>query len=112
MIAKAKKSFHGKEGLNCAQAVLKAFQKEFNLSEAIIKDTRAAGGGRAEGGMCGALYAVKLITYNLDSTIFEDIKDDFEKEAGSIYCKQIRRLRKLTCRECVGLAAQKLEEYS
>ncbi len=111
MKTEAIKLFHGREGFNCAQAVLKTFQERFNLSEGIIKEASSAGGGRAKDGMCGALYAVKLITEDLDPSFFEKIKRNFKEETGSTFCREIRRLNKLSCRECVALAAENLENY-
>lgn len=49
------------QNLNCAQAVLKGFQNEFQISEKEIEEYRAWGGGRAEGGVCGALFAAERL---------------------------------------------------
>jgi len=45
------------ENLNCAQAVLKGFQREFVISDQEIEDYCAWGGGSTKGGKCGALFA-------------------------------------------------------
>lgn len=43
------------EKLNCAQSILKAWQEDFEISDETIEEFRQWGGGRAEGGVCGAL---------------------------------------------------------
>ena len=58
---KASDYFHKEDSYNCAQAVLKYFQKEYTVSQEIIDSYSAYGGGRAEDGLCGALYAAKFL---------------------------------------------------
>lgn len=100
--------FHGKERLNCAQAVLKAFQKEASLPEQAIRDTEFSGGGRALGGMCGALYGATMLVQ--DQNTKDLIIDQFTKTAGSTKCREIRSLRQLSCCGCVALAASLVEQ--
>lgn len=108
-IEEAKNYFHGAEGYNCVQAVLKAFQKEYDVSEKMLREGKAFGGGRARNGVCGALYAIEMI----DKDMYDKIKDDFEKEAASLKCTEIKALEKLSCRNCVGYIVERvLEEKS
>lgn len=106
----AKALFHGKDKLNCAQAVLKAFQTESGMSDEDIASAADAGGGKAEGGLCGALYATKLLLKN--PAIQERFERDFETRAGALVCKEIRKLKQLPCRDCVALAAELFEKHS
>ena len=55
--------FHNKpNNWNCAQAVQKGFQDLTGMTdEAIEEEYRPKGGGRAEGGLCGALYSANRI---------------------------------------------------
>ena len=105
---KASEYFHGKEGYNCAQAILKAFQTEFDVSAEMIDEYSAYGKGRAEGGLCGALYAAhKLLD---DTEITKRLKEQFTEKAGSPECRKILKLKKLSCYDCVDLAAQIIDE--
>lgn len=64
------KYFHvSPENLNCAQAILKGFQKEFNISDTKIEEYRVCEGGRADGGMCGALFAAECIIRQVEKEI-------------------------------------------
>ena len=54
-VSRAKENFTGP--LNCAQAVAVTFQVLSGLTPEDIENHRHSGGGRAPGGLCGALYA-------------------------------------------------------
>lgn len=107
----ASRYFHGKEGYNCAQSVLKTFQQERNISDMTIYQASALGGGRAEGGVCGAIYSALMVSG--DEKMAEKLLADFHQKTGSIYCTDIRESRD-GCRELVKLAvsltAEQLEE--
>nr|HPN73021.1 hypothetical protein [Candidatus Omnitrophota bacterium] len=60
-------------------------------------------------GLCGALYATKLILESNDLDGFDDIKEAFKKAAGSDKCREIRALKKLSCADCVSKAAEFLD---
>lgn len=105
---KASDYFHGKEGYNCAQAVLKAFEEEHNISSEMIEEYRANGGGRAENGLCGALYAALNILNNPEKTAL--LKQAFLEKAGAIHCSEILALENLPCPGCVDLAAKIVSE--
>jgi hypothetical protein len=106
----AENYFHCKDGnYNCAQAVLKAFQKEFNLSDDIINEYKKYGGGRADGNLCGALFAAMQLLHQHPEKA-EFIKKEFAKIAGSTKCQEILKSKSFACRECVKLAAELLEK--
>ncbi|WED21255.1 C-GCAxxG-C-C family protein [Vibrio sp. JC009] len=95
--------FHGKEGFNCAQAVLKAFQPESGMSDMTILSAQVAGGGRAKGGVCGALYAAQIILGEGEHS--EQVKCGFVDATGSALCSDIKQ-DECQCRELVKTAAQ------
>jgi hypothetical protein len=104
----AKSKFHGKENFNCAQAVLVAFQEETGMSDEELKEFSAAGGGRVEGGICGALYAAEKL---LGSAECGELSRQFNEQSGSLKCREIRKLGQLPCKDCVGLAARFVGEH-
>jgi hypothetical protein len=95
--------YRGKERYNCAQAVLRTFQEEAGVPDSVIKAARRWGSGRVEGGMCGALYAVRALID--DPELLAKVDREFALVAGSTLCRQIRGMSRVTCRECVSLAA-------
>ncbi len=105
----AEKLYHGKEGYNCAQAILKAFQPEYNVSECVIDQASEKGRGKAENGICGALYAAHHLIKE-HSTI-NTLNQDFIIKGGSMECKELRKNRKLSCKECVKLAAYGIQNH-
>jgi hypothetical protein len=93
------------ERMNCAEAVLCAYQ-EFSGDAAIaISEMKRLGSGRAPGGHCGALHAACTIAPDKA----ERLKARFAEIAGSVICKEIRRAKQHPCEFCVSEAAQLLE---
>lgn len=91
--------------LNCAQSVLRAFQGSHNVSDDEIGKARKLGGGRAEGGLCGALYsALQLMG---EPALSESLRREFVNMAGSDKCREIA----IPCVECVRLAASLLAAH-
>jgi len=109
MDKKAEDYFHCTgENYNCAQAILKAFQKKFNVSDKILKEYKKYGGGQADDNMCGALFAVIQLLENHPEEK-ETIKKEFAEIIGSIKCKDIKKSTKTSCKTCVKIAAELLE---
>lgn len=106
-VTKAMKAYT-QEKLNCAQSVLRGFQEHLKLDEDQIVDARQWGGGRAENGCCGALYAAGLLIREKEAK--DSIHRRFVATAGSDRCREIRQLGRLSCGECVELAAGLLAE--
>jgi hypothetical protein len=97
------------ERLNCAQSVLRAFQQHRLIREDEIDEARRYGGGRAENGMCGALYAALSLT---DDPFARDrVRSAFVETAGAETCRDIRRAARTPCVECVRIAASLLVEH-
>jgi len=105
---KASKYFHGQDRYNCAQAIMRAFRDRLSVSEEAIKACRKFGGGRAEGGVCGAVHAAHMLIE--DPEIVRKLDDLFFCQAGSVKCREIRKLKKLSCVECVDLTAEIMSE--
>ncbi|MDL1940704.1 C-GCAxxG-C-C family protein, partial [Candidatus Jettenia sp. AMX1] len=99
----------GKENFNCAQAILKAYQEDFNITDQQILEYKKFGGGKAEGGVCGALFAAKKLIHNED--ISNHVEQHFSKAAGAITCREILSLKQLSCHKCVENIAESLDEY-
>jgi len=108
-IEKAKKHYLGKDGLvrlNCAQSVIKAFMEHFNLSEEEFKKFATYGSGNAPEGLCGAYCAAKHILQKSHPEKLDEFEAFFKEAAGgTLKCKEIRGLRKLSCLGCVEKAA-------
>lgn len=105
----AEKHFHGEEGFNCAQAVLKTFQDHYEISDDVILEHKKSGGGRVEGNICGALHAATLLAD--DETVKEIFHQAFIDAAGSDKCKEIKQRKELSCRSCSGVAAELLDKH-
>lgn len=102
--------FDGPEKYNCAQAILLTFKSRFSVQKADILSAKKIGYGKVKDGLCGALYAGKYLLK--DQIKSEQLTREFENKAGSIKCKKILRLKLMSCRECVGLAARLIDEIS
>lgn len=94
------------EHLNCAQSVLYGYQQITGDKKFTLADLKQFSGGRAPGGLCGAVYAACLIVPESAN----DLKNQFEKNIGSTLCKQIRSARKYSCETCVAHASEFLEK--
>ena len=97
-----------KERLNCAQSVLRAFQPHPKITDEDILHARQHGGGRAEEGLCGALYAALRLTDDPETN--QRMRGEFVIKAGSDKCREIRRSARIPCVECVRLATSLLTE--
>lgn len=88
---------------NCAQAVAEgAGRKE------MVADLAACGGGRAPGGLCGALYALLLLAPESEH---QNLKEAFKKEAGALTCCEIKSQKLYPCSECVRTASALSEKF-
>jgi len=96
-----------KDKLNCAQSILKAFRHRKDITESEIDSARALGGGKADGGVCGALHAALLLHDGEEEK--RCMRENFSARAGSEQCREIRAKKMLTCVQCVELAAELLE---
>lgn len=106
----ASQYFHGKEGFNCCQAVLKAYAGLTGMTDEYISaEFRKFGGGRAPGGMCGAIYAAVILLENKPDEL-KAIMAEFVTKASSDSCRGIRMAGRLPCRDCVELTGELLAD--
>jgi hypothetical protein len=108
---KAKKHFLGIDGhkrFNCALAVAEAFRERYPLDAESVEQLASCGGGKAPGGVCGAIFAAKVILDQYAPGKAGEILSEFASLAGSAKCREIRGARKLPCVRCVELAAEQL----
>ncbi|APG28341.1 hypothetical protein A7E78_11060 [Syntrophotalea acetylenivorans] len=92
---------------NCAEAVAGAWQQVSGKDLEVQENLSRCGSGRAPQGLCGAIYAAQLIC---DKDRKAKLTQRFADAAGSLGCREIRAMRKLSCTACVELAASLLEE--
>lgn len=88
---------------NCAQAIVAAAGRED-----LVAEFAAFGGGRAEGGLCGALYGALAVVSECDK---EALKRDFAQLAGSETCRELKMSQKLSCLEAVRIAGRLVDKY-
>ena len=103
----AVKYYRGIEGYNCAQAILKVFQDRFGVKDDQILAAADFGGGKAEGGICGALYAIMQLMDNRG--VKKQMTLAFKKEVGSIFCDEILEMGRLSCAGCIHTASHILK---
>jgi hypothetical protein len=98
--------FRGADGYNCAQAVLRAYANHIPVDQACLDRFSHFGGGKAPGGECGALFAAKAML--ADPAARRRVEEAFAEVAGATQCRAIRKLRRVSCSQCVQTAADEL----
>lgn len=88
---------------NCAQAIAAAAGRED-----LVEEFASKGGGRAEDGICGALYAAMAVVSECDK---EALKRDFAQLAGLEACRELKMTQKLSCLEAVRIAGRLVDKY-
>lgn len=96
---------------NCAQSIHKAAQGRTGLSDEQIElSYRPKGGGRAEGGLCGAIYAVRSIIGE-GSQAAEDATEEFRQTTSGLTCAELKGRCGRSCQELVAVAEQILQRH-
>lgn len=85
---------------NCAQAVAMGAGHE-----EMVDELKCCGGGRAEGGTCGALHTALLLS---PPESREAVEAEFRKLTGALTCHEIKGAAKTPCNRCVEVAAELL----
>jgi len=99
---KSEEYFHRQpDNFNCAQSILKGFQREFRISDETVEKFRAFGGGRAEDGLCGALYAANYLMEKIGK---KSVNESFIRKVNHEKCKEIKAHKYCSCEECVRIA--------
>jgi len=92
---------------NCAQAVANKWSSLYPNPDGILSELALSGSGRAEGGLCGALYAAqKALPQHRD-----ELTAEFEKRVGGLVCREIKSKAKTPCPMCVDIADGLIEEF-
>lgn len=91
---------------NCAQAIAYKWRRLYADPDTVVARMQACGGGRAEGGLCGALHAALQI---VPAERRDKFMADFAARAGSLTCAEIKRAAKTPCPRCVAIADELLE---
>jgi hypothetical protein len=111
MSKKAEDFFHCPvDNFNCAQSILKEFQEKFAISDVMITEYKRYGSGRADDNMCGALFSAIKLVEKMFPEKKEFIEMEFAKVAGSTKCKEITKSKEFTCKNCLRLASELLNE--
>ncbi len=93
---------------NCAQAVANNWRHLYDNPDTILDELAMKGTGRAEGGICGALYAAQKALPQFE----KEITDKFCEIAGDTTCMAIKQKAKTSCPVCVETADILIEEFS
>ena len=88
---------------NCAQAVAAGAGRDD-----LVPALAVCGGGRAPGGLCGALHAALAIA---PQEHHAQMKADFASATGALTCKEIKGFTHTPCAKCVATGASLLEKY-
>ncbi len=86
---------------NCAQTICAAFDREDLLPQA-----RECAGGRAPGGLCGALWGAMQVCPERA----EEIKAAFLAANGAVCCRELKGAGRVPCTTCVRTAAELLQK--
>lgn len=111
-VEKAKKNYLDRTGprkMNCCESVAHAFKDSIPLPDEELKNFAWFGGGRAPEGYCGAVYAAKRLLEVSGSQNSAKLVEIFTAIAGSVKCREIKALKKLSCSSCVEKAAEIVE---
>jgi len=104
----AKQYYSSRQG-NCAQAVAEAWHLNTGLGAGLKEQFSGCGGGRAPGGLCGALHAALHVIGDADRG---NARSEFtELSGGYVKCRDIRGAGKLSCTGCVEAAAELADRY-
>ena len=88
---------------NCAQCLA----HRFGLPADTVAEMRAYGGGRAPGGLCGALYAAT----QLAPEAAPEILAAFQQQLGATRCRDLKTAGRVPCLQCIATAQSLCERY-
>jgi hypothetical protein len=107
---KTASEYHRQRRGNCAQSVAFAWGSKYPGGRGVEEVFAGYGGGRAPGGLCGAIHASCTLA---GKAAEESIKQAFaERTGGHLTCKAIRAAKLMPCSECVEVAAELLEKHA
>lgn len=112
-------------GYNCAQAILKMYEKELNISsDELMKIAQGLGSGMFIGETCGAVTASVMVLGLKKSSgvigdivsrkaVFTDVKNlesRFKEKYCSLNCRTLKTECKASCKNIVADSAEILKE--
>ena len=90
---------------NCAQCIAMKYRSLYP-GEDVMSRFQNSAGGRAEGGLCGALYAM-LTAYPERA---EELKSRFaEQTHGLTTCRELKGVGGVACQTCVDIVDDMME---
>lgn len=96
---------------NCAQSIMKAAQPVTGITDEEIGLQYAdKGGGRAPGGLCGALFGAKRVLGE-DSPEAAALEAEFAETLGGTQCQQLKKELQIPCERTVSTAQALLAKY-
>jgi hypothetical protein len=102
--------YHRQRRGNCAQSVAYAWGVKHRGAKGVEEVFDGCGGGRAPGGLCGALYASCKLA---GAAAAETIRQRFVEITGGLQtCRDIRASNRVPCSACVEWAAELLESHA
>lgn len=121
-----KNGFGEEEDLNCAEKIIYAANKEYDLGldKSALKLAAGFGGGMAIGDKCGALTASIMVLGRMFvknnahesekiKALTKELFDRYKEEMGSIDCEALKeqyRTEELKCKNIIVKAAEILED--
>lgn len=119
--------YYSDQDMNCSESLLRAGNDccKLGMEEKSLRTAAPFGGGMGIESVCGALTGSLMVLANLYveqrahesdriKKVAADFLQGFEKQHGSIICKDLKALYhddELGCREVVGRAAKFLEKF-
>ena len=110
-----------KEGYNCAESIIKAFNEDTNL-DIPVSIASPFGGGMAVGSTCGAITGTLMAVgalkgrnssdeKNNSRTITKDVITTVKEKYGTIECIELKK-KGITCDEIIKFTYDLLNEYT
>lgn len=92
---------------NCAQSIIKSRQNITGISDEEIEEKfRPKGGGKAEDGICGAVYAACTM---MDDEAGKRLKESVMNKFGAITCQGLKGEGRAACKDVVQYVDEWLE---
>ena len=110
-----------KEGYNCAESIIKAFNEDTNL-DIPVSMASPFGGGMAVGGTCGAITGTLMAVgalkgrntseeKNNSRTLTKEVITTVKEKYGTIECIELKK-KGVTCEEIIKFTYDILSDYT
>ena len=109
-------------GLNCAQAVVMAFEKELDIPADKLKKLIAGFGGGfgRQGLVCGAVSGMTMVLGYLmpdgaeKVQVYKEVKSACDKvieKTGALNCAELKKMNKMPCGDICQIVADITQEF-